>query len=147
MIPYSSPPSGKDAASPRYIFTRLHAVTRRLFRPEDDFVLRYRDDDGLPVEPFHYAPVLPMVLINGAEGIGTGFSTSLPTYHPLDVISNVRKRLASTSVRYRHGVSVEPCLATIFDAFCSSSYCHTHRRAPRVDAALDVGLQWARLQR
>ncbi len=85
---------GKDAASPRYIFTALQPLTRKLFRPEDDFVLRYRDDDGLPVEPYYYAPVLPMVLINGAEGIGTGFSTSLPTYHPIDVANNVRRRLS-----------------------------------------------------
>lgn len=81
---------GKDAASPRYIFTRLHPLTRKLFIPDDDLVLRYRDDDGLPVEPYYYTPVLPMVLINGAEGIGTGFSTFLPTFHPLDVVTNVR---------------------------------------------------------
>ena len=69
---------GKDSASPRYIHTYLQPRIRKLV-PSDDFpVLTYRDDDGLPVEPEWYAPVLPMLLINGARGIGTGYSTYVP---------------------------------------------------------------------
>lgn len=71
---------GKDSASPRYIHTYLQPIVKKLV-PEADFpVLAYRDDDGLPVEPEWYAPVLPMLLINGARGIGTGYSTSIPCY-------------------------------------------------------------------
>ena len=73
---------GKDSASPRYIHTYLQPAIRKLV-PEADFpVLTYRDDDGLPVEPEFYAPVLPMLLINGARGIGTGYSTSIPPCNP-----------------------------------------------------------------
>jgi DNA topoisomerase-2 len=73
---------GKDSASPRYIHTYLQPVTRKLV-PEADFpVLTYRDDDGLPVEPEWYAPILPMLLVNGARGIGTGYSTYVPPYDP-----------------------------------------------------------------
>ena len=73
---------GKDSASPRYIHTYLQPGTRKLL-PEADFpVLAYRDDDGLPVEPEFYAPVLPMLLVNGARGIGTGYSTYIPPYDP-----------------------------------------------------------------
>jgi DNA topoisomerase-2 len=51
--------------------------------PEEDFaVLKYRDDDGLPVEPEWYAPILPMLLINGCRGIGTGYSTFIPSFNP-----------------------------------------------------------------
>jgi DNA topoisomerase-2 len=50
---------------------------------EEDFaVLKYRDDDGLPVEPEWYAPILPMLLINGSRGIGTGYSTYIPPCDP-----------------------------------------------------------------
>jgi DNA topoisomerase-2 len=74
---------GKDSASPRYIHTYLQPIARKLV-PEADFpVLRYRDDDGLPVEPEWYAPVLPMLLVNGARGIGTGYSTSIPSCDPV----------------------------------------------------------------
>jgi DNA topoisomerase-2 len=73
---------GSDAASPRYIHTHLSPEISKLVPTEDFSVLEYRDDDGLPVEPVWYAPVLPMVLVNGARGIGTGFSTFIPQYDP-----------------------------------------------------------------
>jgi DNA topoisomerase-2 len=83
---------GKDAASARYIFTKLRDVAFKLFPKEDDAVLKYLDDDGQSIEPEYYAPTLPMVLINGAEGIGTGYSTFVPQYNP-DDIKNVIKQL------------------------------------------------------
>ena len=84
---------GKDAASARYIFTRLAPATRRLFHPDDDPLLRYLEDDGDSVEPEWYVPVLPTLLINGSEGIGTGWSTSVPSYDPADVAANVRRMI------------------------------------------------------
>jgi DNA topoisomerase-2 len=71
---------GKDAASSRYIFTRLAPHTKRIFDPLDNPVLDYVVDDGQQVEPVFYSPVLPMILVNGAEGIGTGFSCYVPPY-------------------------------------------------------------------
>lgn len=73
---------GKDSASPRYIHTYLHPYISALV-PSDDFdCLTYRDDDGIPVEPEWYSPILPMLLINGCRGIGTGYSTTIPSYDP-----------------------------------------------------------------
>ena len=71
---------GKDAASSRYIFTRLSPQTRKIFDPADNSVLKYAMDDGQQVEPEFYAPIVPMILVNGAEGIGTGFSCYVPPY-------------------------------------------------------------------
>jgi DNA topoisomerase-2 len=71
---------GKDAASSRYIFTRLSPQTRKIFDPADNSVLKYVMDDGQQVEPEFYAPIVPMILVNGAEGIGTGFSCYVPPY-------------------------------------------------------------------
>jgi DNA topoisomerase-2 len=71
---------GKDAASSRYIFTRLAPHTRKIFNPADSAVLSYVMDDGQQVEPEFYAPIIPMILVNGSEGIGTGFSCSVPPY-------------------------------------------------------------------
>lgn len=82
---------GKDAASPRYIFTKLAPVTRFVFPAADDAVLQYQEEEGMSIEPEHYMPVLPMVLVNGAEGIGTGWSSFVPNYNPIDVIRNVRR--------------------------------------------------------
>mmetsp|Transcript_49370 Transcript_49370/g.96846 ORF Transcript_49370/g.96846 Transcript_49370/m.96846 type:complete len:1225 (+) Transcript_49370:203-3877(+) len=84
---------GKDAASARYIFTRLSSVTRLIFCPVDDPILRYLNDDGITIEPTHYLPVLPMVLVNGSSGIGTGWSSNVPKYNPLQLIAVLRKVL------------------------------------------------------
>ena len=59
---------GKDAASPRYIFTRLSAMTRAVFNEHDDALMHYLDDDGLSIEPKYYVPVVPLVLVNGTDG-------------------------------------------------------------------------------
>lgn len=71
---------GKDSASPRYIFTKLSPLTRAIYHPADDDLLKYLNDDGQSIEPEWYMPIIPMVLLNGSEGIGTGWSTSIPNY-------------------------------------------------------------------
>jgi DNA topoisomerase-2 len=89
---------GKDSASPRYIFTRLAEKTRALFCADDDPVLRYVKEDGQTVEPEWYAPVVPTVLINGAEGIGTGFSCYVPPYNIKVLKENIRRALDGTAM-------------------------------------------------
>jgi len=81
---------GKDAASPRYIFTKMETLTPLLFREEDDVLYEYVVDDGDIVEPKFYLPIIPIVLVNGALGIGTGWSSSIPSFNPLDVIECVK---------------------------------------------------------
>jgi DNA topoisomerase II len=93
--------AGQDSASERYIFTQLNKLTRLIYRQEDDAVLTYIDDDGQMVEPIYYAPAIPMILVNGSKGIGTGFSTDVLQYNPLQIIAYVRAMLASTSVADR----------------------------------------------
>ncbi|XP_074308414.1 DNA topoisomerase 2 [Silene latifolia] len=82
---------GKDAASARYIHTKLADVTRSMFPKEDDVLLDYLKEDGLQIEPVWYMPIIPMVLVNGSEGIGTGWSTFIPNYNPKDIIANIRR--------------------------------------------------------
>ncbi|KAK1390178.1 hypothetical protein POM88_018356 [Heracleum sosnowskyi] len=84
---------GKDHASARYIFTQLSPITRCLFPNDDDILLDYLNEDGQKIEPTWYVPVIPMVLVNGSEGIGTGWSTYVPNYNPRDIIANIRRLL------------------------------------------------------
>ena len=85
---------GHDAASPRYIHTELNKIVTLLYPTSDFPLLDYNDDDGVLVEPKQYVPIIPMVLVNGMTGIGTGFSTSIPCYAIKDVIENVKRRLS-----------------------------------------------------
>lgn len=76
---------GDDAAQPRYIYTRAAEILPYIFHPDDNGILEYVNCDGAMVEPKHYVPVIPMVLVNGIIGIGTGYSTTIPSYNPLDL--------------------------------------------------------------
>lgn len=84
---------GKDAASSRYIFTKLAPIARAVFPEVDDSVLSYLKEEEKNIEPKWYCPVIPTVLVNGSEGIGTGWSSSVPCYNPRDLISNIRRLL------------------------------------------------------
>ena len=81
---------GKDSASPRYIFTKMETLTPLIFREEDDILLEHVVDDGDVVEPKFYIPILPMILVNGCLGIGTGWSSSIPCYNPIDIIECIK---------------------------------------------------------
>ncbi len=82
---------GKDSASPRYIFTMLSPLTRLIFPEQDDALLKPNYDDGMKIEPEWYCPIIPMVLVNGAEGIGTGWSTKIPNHNPRELVANIKK--------------------------------------------------------
>jgi DNA topoisomerase-2 len=79
--------NGKDASDGRYIFTKLEASTRLIFRPEDDDYLVIRKDDGDEVEPLVYFPIVPMILVNGCTGsIGTGWSSTILPHNVKDLV-------------------------------------------------------------
>lgn len=84
---------GDDSASERYIFTQLGPLARKIFPEADDAVLTYLDDDGTMVEPDFYVPIIPLVLVNGISGIGTGFSSSIPSYNPKQIIGYLKAKL------------------------------------------------------
>lgn len=84
---------GSDSASARYIFTRLSPFARKLFHQADEPLLTYNYDDDKKIEPEVYVPVVPMILVNGADGIGTGWSSQIPNYNPEDIVENLKRRM------------------------------------------------------
>jgi DNA topoisomerase II len=84
---------GKDSAQPRYIFTRMMPYMKTLFDERDNPLLTHLNDDGTPIEPAYYVPTLPLILINGCSGIGTGFSTNIPNFNPDDIKRNILRFL------------------------------------------------------
>jgi DNA topoisomerase-2 len=83
-----------------------------IFHPDDDKLLNYLDDDGLLVEPEFYVPIIPMSLVNGSEGIGTGWSTSVPNYNPKDIVENIKRMLRNEAPKemlpWYRGFEVSP---------------------------------------
>lgn len=91
-------PRGKAAcrgagAAPRYLHTHLTPAALAMFRSDDSPLLNYLNEDGKPIEPDQFVPIVPVVLLNGAAGIGTGFSTYVPNHSLRDVIGNIRALL------------------------------------------------------
>ncbi|XP_029370164.1 DNA topoisomerase 2-beta isoform X1 [Echeneis naucrates] len=84
---------GKDAASPRYIFTMLSPLAKLLFPAVDSNLLKFLYDDNQKVEPEWYIPIIPLVLVNGAEGIGTGWACKIPNYDPREIVNNINRML------------------------------------------------------
>jgi DNA topoisomerase-2 len=89
----------KEAASPRYIYTCLSKLTRTLFKDQDDPVLNYLQEEGMSIEPDFYAPIIPNILVNGADGIGTGWSTKIPCYNPLMLVENIKSHLEGSKMQ------------------------------------------------
>lgn len=90
---------GSDCASARYIYTRLSPFARKIFHAADEPLLTYNTDDEHTIEPEMYVPVVPMVLINGADGIGTGWSSSIPNYNPEDIVANLKLMMAGEEMK------------------------------------------------
>ena len=106
---------GGDSASERYIFTQLNKLTRLIYRQEDDAVLSYIDDDGQMVEPVYYAPAIPMILVNGSKGIGTGFSTDVMPHNPIQIIAYIRAMLREATEQA--GSGDRPVIEPYFKGF------------------------------
>lgn len=65
----------------KFSSTSSSPVTRTVFHPADEASLKYLTDDNQKIEPEWYCPIVPMVLVNGAQGIGTGWSTNVSRSH------------------------------------------------------------------
>ena len=89
---------GKDFASPRYTFTRPIDLASLIFRKEDFPILERVVDDGDIVEPKWYIPIIPMILVNGCDGIGTGFSTKIPNFNPIDIVNYIKNKISNKDV-------------------------------------------------
>lgn len=79
-----------------YFLTHFYAsspLARLLFPAMDDNLLKYNYDDNQRVEPEWYIPIIPTVLINGAEGIGTGWASKITNYDIREIISNIHRML------------------------------------------------------
>ena len=84
---------GKDSASPRYIFTNLNKVTRHLFNNNDLPLMNYIVEEGQKIEPKYYLPIIPTILVNGCEGIGTGWSSNIPCFNPHEIVESIKNKI------------------------------------------------------
>lgn len=81
-----------DAAATRYIFARMNPILKQLY-VKDDFVnLQHQNFEGAKIEPRFYVPTLPMLAINGSEGVSIGFAQKILPRSPKEILKWVKQR-------------------------------------------------------
>lgn len=98
----------KEASSPRYISTKLGAAYKKLFDANDNLILKkqFSQDTGAEIEPLYYLPKLPLLLINGSDGTGNGYSSKVLSYDPEEIKTAVEEVLKTGLVQNK----LTPCL-------------------------------------
>lgn len=82
-----------EAAAPRYIETAKEAYLDTIFKKEDYNVLEKQFLEGREIEPRFFVPTIPMLLVNGSEGISTGFAQKILPRDTKEIIRYIRARL------------------------------------------------------
>lgn len=72
--------------APRYISTKLAEVVPYIFKKEFTAIVPQREVEGKDVETEWIPCDIPLHLINGAEGISTGWRTFIPSYNPAEIV-------------------------------------------------------------
>lgn len=88
---------GSDAAEGRFIYTKLSPLAGRIFHTVDEALLTYNVDKGKTIEPELYMPIIPTILVNGADDVHWGWKRSITKYNPEDIIANLRRRIRGSS--------------------------------------------------
>lgn len=88
-----------EAAASRYIFTKKSKWFDSFFNEDDKKLIKYREFEGKSIEPFFYVPIVPVLLLNGAEGIGNGYAQKIMPRRLEDVVSAIGELLAGKRVK------------------------------------------------
>ena len=78
-----------QAAAARYIEAKLGKVAELLLFDDMNQVQMVPNYDEKVMEPVGLLPKLPIMLLNGAEGIGTGFSSVIPSFNHADIAKSM----------------------------------------------------------
>lgn len=90
----------KVSAAPRYIFTHKQPYFDSIIMKEDDDILVKQIFEGKEIEPRYFSPIIPLILVNGSSGVGTGFSNDVFPRDPKEIIKHLQNRLNGKSSQY-----------------------------------------------
>lgn len=87
-----------EAAATRYIFARMNPILKQLY-VKDDFVnLEHQNFEGAKIEPRYYVPTLPVLAINGSEGVSIGFAQKILPRNPAEILKWVKQRAVGEKI-------------------------------------------------
>lgn len=79
-------------------YTRIHLadIAKKLFLEIDNEILEKQVFEGDEIEPKFFVPIFPVMFLNGASGMSTGFSNEILPRNPVEVIEYIKKKIAGT---------------------------------------------------
>lgn len=83
----------QEASASRYIYTYGTSKFFELFKKEDIPILKSQFFEGQQIEPMFYVPTLPILLINGSEGVSSGFAQKILPRNPSDIKKYISEKL------------------------------------------------------
>jgi DNA topoisomerase-2 len=90
-----------EAAATRYIFARMSPVLKSLYIKDDFVNLQHQDFEGAKIEPRYYVPTLPMLAINGSDGVSIGYAQKILPRDPAQIIKWVQQRAEGARITAR----------------------------------------------
>lgn len=91
--------SNNEPGAPRYIHASGSKAFFEIFKYEDDPVLISQTFEGTKIEPRFYVPTIPIILVNGSEGVSSGFAQKILPRNPKSIIKYIQNILQGKSVR------------------------------------------------
>ena len=88
----------QSSAAPRYIFSAGEEIFFKLFNLYDNNILKNQTFEGSKIEPVFYVPSLPLLLINGSEGLSTGFAQKILPRNPENIIKLLEYKLTGKKI-------------------------------------------------
>jgi DNA topoisomerase II len=79
-----------QAAAARYIYTCKSKWFDKFFNKDDYPSLIKQSFEGEQIEPKFYMPIVPLLLINGSEGIGNGYAQKILPRNVKDIITFIK---------------------------------------------------------
>lgn len=83
----------------RYVYSKKSKDFDDIFNKHDDPILIEQEFEGSTIEPKFFVPVVPLLLINGSEGVGTGFAQKILPRDPKDLRRAISTLLSGRNVR------------------------------------------------
>jgi DNA topoisomerase-2 len=100
----------QKAGAGRYIYVNKQKVYDKILCSDDECILEEQEFEGTKIEPKFYVPIIPLILVNGSEGIGTGFAQKILPRNPKTLI----KLLQNTC---EHKTQIRSSILPYFEGF------------------------------
>lgn len=86
-----------EAGAPRYVGTKLSPNFKYIYK--DFELLEFKKEEGELIEPYFFLPIIPIVLVNGSQGIAVGFASNILNRDVKDIINKCKSVIQGKKIK------------------------------------------------